>query len=191
MSRFGPSAAMSRSPVASALMRERFRSSRHIPWTVRAAFWAAIVGPTMTVLFVAVRVVTTNWDHYVSSRVHSFVHNGHRLEVTPAIVISTIGFGMAVALIGAAVRIVLAVQFLRGFGWARLVASVLAAAGLVVLVWDPAAGVAGVGAADAVLDDLAAVAVAVGVVLLWLPSGNRYFQAMKGDRRCFRATQLQ
>lgn len=171
-------------------MRERFRSSRHVPWTVRAAFWAAIAGPAITVVFAAMRVVTTDWNHYVSSRVHGFVHNGHRLEVTAAIVISTIVFGMAVALIGVTVRVIVAVQFLRGFGWARLVMSILAAAGLVGLVWGLATGSADVGAAESVLDDLAALAATVGVVLLWLPSGNQYFQGMKGDRERFRAARF-
>src|SRR3954454_5032189 len=155
--------------------RARFRSSRHIPWTVRAAFWAAIVVPTIDVAFVAARLATTDWNHYVSSRVHWFVHNGHWLEVTPAIVIWTIMFGMAVVLFAVAVRAIFALTFLRGFGWARVVMSVLAAGGLVALVWDLATGIPEV-STEAVLDGLATAAVVVGVALLWSPSGNRYFQ---------------
>src|SRR3954447_400857 len=111
-------------------MRDRFRPSRPTPWTVRAVFWATVADGAVSVVFVALRLATTDWGTYVSSRVHWFVHNGHPIEVTPGIVVFTVVLELVILLGGAAIRVLLAVKILRGFAWARLVLSIFVAIGL-------------------------------------------------------------
>lgn len=152
------------------------------------AFWVAIADSAISVVLLVVRWATTDLHDYVTSRVHSFVHNGHTVEVTPAIVIGTIVLTIAIVLIGAAVHVIVALAFLRGSGWARIVVSLLAAVWLVGMVGELGGMVAAVGAVQTVITDVATVVVAASVVLLWLPDANRYFRDVTADRKHFRAT---
>lgn len=171
-------------------MLDRFRPSRPTPWTVRTAFWATVAAAAVSVAFVAVRIATTDGGTYVSSRVHWFVRNGHRLEVTPGIVVFTLVLGILLPLAGAAIRVLLAVQILRGVGWARLVLSILVAIALLSTAWDMATGRMNVVGWEAALGAAITAGSAAGVVLLWLPVSNRYFAALKADRKHYRETRL-
>lgn len=153
-------------------------------------FWATLADAAVAVVFVAVRMATTDWGTYVSSRVHWFVRRGHRIEVTPGIVVFTVVLGIVILLGGAAMRVLLAVKILRGFAWARLVLSILVAIGLLSTVWDVATGRMSVGGWDAVLGGATTAALAAGVVLLWLPMASRYFASAKVDRNHYRETWL-
>ncbi len=171
-------------------MREAFRRSQPTPWTIRAVFWTTMAEAAVAVVFVVVRMASTDWGSYVSSRVHWFVHDGHRLEVTPGIVVFTVVLGIVIVLGGAALRVLLAVKILRGFGWARLVFSVLVAVGLLSAGWDVATGTMNVGGWEAIMGDGTTAASAAGAVLLWLPRASRYFAAVKADRNHYRETRL-
>lgn len=171
-------------------MPSRFRPSQTAPWTVRAAFWATVADAAVAVVFVAVRIATTDWGTYVSSRVHWFVHNGHRLEVTPEIVIFTVVLGIVILLGGAAIRVLLAVKILGGFAWARLGLSILVAIGLLSTIGDVATGKLNVGGWESVLSDVTNAALVFGVVLLWMPAARHYFAAVKAERTRNRQTRL-
>ncbi|MCI0155085.1 hypothetical protein KNO15_00005 [Leifsonia shinshuensis] len=144
----------------------------------------------VTVVFVAIRMATTDWGTYVSSRVHWFVHNGHRIEVTPGLVVLTVVFGIAIALGGAAVQVLLAVTTLRGFAWARIVLSILVAIGLLSTLGDVATGKLRVGGWDTLTSDATTAVLAAGIVLLWLPVSSRYLAAVKTERIHYRQTRL-
>ena len=171
-------------------MPDRFRPSRPAPLAARAVFWATLADAAVAVVFVAVRILTTDWSTYVSSRVHWFVHDGHRMEATPGVVVFTVVLGFVVVLGGAAIRVLLALKIVRGFAWARLVLSILVAIALVSTVWGVATGTMNVGGwADLYGDAFTAVLVA-GVSLLWLPGTSRYLAAVKADRARHRETLL-
>ena len=153
-------------------------------------FWAVAADAAVTVVFVAVRLATTDWKTYVSSRVHWFVHNGHRIEVTPQIVVFTVVLGIVLLLGGAGLRVFLAVKILRGSGWARLAFSILVVIGLLSTVSDVATGKLNVGGWEAALGVAATAAFAAGVVLLWLPVAGRYFAAVKAERSHYRQARL-
>lgn len=171
-------------------MPDRFRPSQPAPWAVRAVFWATLAEAAVAVVLVAVRIITTDWATYVSSRVHWFVRNGHRMEVTPGIVVFTVVLGIVLALGGAALHVLLALNILRGFAWARLVLSILVAIGLVPTVWDVATGKMNVGEWEYLYGDAVSAALVAGVILLWLPGTSRYLAAVKADRHRYRETRL-
>lgn len=171
-------------------MPDRFRPSRPTPWIVRAVFWATVADAAVAVVFAAVKMATTDWGTYVSRQVHWFVHNGHRIEVTPEIVVFTVVLGMVILLGGAAIHALLAVKILRGFAWARLVLSILVAIGLPSTVVDVATGKITVGGWEAALGYATTAALTVGAALLWLPVASRYFAAVKADRSHYRQTRL-
>ncbi|MEY9854244.1 hypothetical protein ABH923_003922 [Leifsonia sp. EB41] len=110
--------------------------------------------------------------------------------MTPEIVVFTVVFGIVIVLVGAAIRVLLAVKILRGFGWARLVLSILVAIGLLSTVWDVATGKLNVGGSEALLSDATTVALVAGVALLWLPLANQYFATVKAERNHYRQTRL-
>ena len=144
----------------------------------------------VAVALVAVRITTTDWSTYVSSRVHWFVRNGHRMEVTPGIVVLTVVLGLVLVLGGAAIRVLLALKISRGFAWARLVLSILVAIGLLSTVWDVATGKMSVGGWENLYGDAFTAASVAGVVLLWLRGTSRYLATAKADRHRYRETRL-
>jgi hypothetical protein len=146
---------------------------------VRAGVWTVGLILAASTVWYIVNVATFDWAAYLASEVHSFVRDGHQLEVTPALAIGTKVTGWALELAGGVFQGLLGLLAWRGFGWARIVLTTFALLGLVALF----------GGAD-LLAIVTSVVFAVAVALLWLPSSNEFFRVVKGDRRVHRSRQL-
>ena len=174
--------------VPPAPVRQRFRLAAQPPRVVRVVFWITVAQCASFILFQLVRAVTTDWGVYVASRVHTFVHNGRQLEVSAAVVVGTVVFGFVLALVGVAVRLLLARLIVRGYGVARIIFAALAALGVVSTIVDPMPR--GVPVIAAVVGGVVALAVGLSAVLLFLPTANGFFRAAKEERLHFRRTRL-
>lgn len=159
--------------------RQPFEVNRVRPLTVRVSFWTLAAALVASVVWLIVHVVGFDWTAYLASEVHSFVRNGHQLEVTPALAIGTKVTGWALGLAGAVSQGALTLLMWRGLGWARIVLSVLGVLGLGTLLGDAN-----------LLAVVSSVVFAAAVLLLWLPPSNEFLRAVKADRRKHRSLQL-
>ncbi|WP_431245852.1 hypothetical protein [Leifsonia xyli] len=155
------------------------------------AFWALVTRCGLTVVATAHRLLTTDWGAWVSSQVHSFVRNGRRLEVTPAIAVGTVVLQTAVALAVAAFLAFLAARAIRGYRWPRIVLTIMVALMLASLATDGFASWADdSGLVSTILNAVVSIALAVGTVLLWLPVSSGFVRRATAERRRFNATRL-
>jgi hypothetical protein len=134
-------------------MHGRFRSTEPVPTVVTVAFWILIVGGAVTMGIALVNAA------------------GVGIGSSPAV-----GTNVGVGIVGVLIRIGVAVLLRRGYGPARIYLTVVSVASLAI--W-----VLGLIRAFDPLATILMASVIVAVVLVWLPSANRYFRVVGQARR--------
>lgn len=123
-----------------------------VPRIVVASFWIWIASAALGLLSFAIGLPALLADPALNT------------PTGPGVVIGTI----AGAVIGAGIRVVLALFLLRGAAWARIVLTVIGIIVILGLVVNVITG--------DVVGSLSAVAVVVAGVLMWLPSARAHFR---------------
>ena len=159
--------------------RERFTVTRDVPRTVRIAVWVLVALAAVAGIRILVDVLTLDWNAYLATAVHSFVHNGRTLHVTTAEAIGGRVASWALGLVVVGVKIVLSLLLRRGLNWVRVLLSVFAVLGLLAMFFQQNPFI--------YLEDLITAA-AVGST--WLPESNAFFRQLTEDWRKHRARQF-
>jgi hypothetical protein len=166
--------------LARPLPQERFKATRAVPTPVRVAAYLKVGLAGLQLILLAVLLTSFDWNGYVADSVGPFDHDGTELQVTPATAVGTAIARIALNALGIALTVVLALRALRGANWARISISVFFGLSIVSMIGFAFDYVAlGAGVIDL-----------VAVVLLWLPTSNEFFRAVRLDRLAHRSKQL-
>lgn len=144
---------------------------------MRVGFWIIVGVVALGVVVTVVNLLTFDWDAYLARSVHSFVHNGQVLSVTPALAIGTWIFDVGSVLLLWAFLLLVGFLARNGRNWARIVLTI--SSGALIL---------GLFAGHGVLASYVnAAASAALIVLLWLRESNTFFREVKADREIYRS----
>jgi hypothetical protein len=142
------------------------------PRDVRVAGWIMYAGGAVSVIRVVVTLVTTGATKAAIHAKHPGMSASTLSTTTGITVIAT----AVLSLIGALLFIWIARACLRGKNAARVTATVLAALGVLLLIYDVSAGR---GTADLAVSYVVEALGLASVTFLWLPSSGTYFRYFK------------
>jgi hypothetical protein len=158
----------------------RFTLTRAVPVSVRVSASLEFALAALGFLHLVTTVLFFDWNAYVAGAVGPFERDGVQLEVISAgavaIAVTALALKSAVVLLS----VIFAVGVLRGANWARISITVLFGLGVIARITSPPDPVS---VASALLE-------LVAVILLWLPTSNRFFRSVKLDRAMHRSRRL-
>lgn len=143
-----------------------------MPVSVRVAAYLEFGLAALGSLLLATTILFFDWNADVADAVGPFEHRGVHVEVTSAGAIATAITGLALYSAIILLSTLFAVGLLRGANWARICLTVLFGLGAIAHVTSPPDPIS-------VVSGLVEL---VAVILLWLPTSNRFFRSVKEDR---------